>query len=153
MELKCFGVGVVTADAEMRTVGENKVICSVNLAFNRSYKVGDEWKKETSFMKAQVWGSKAERLAEAKKGTILSVDGYIKQDAWTDQDGQKRTAHVLNLVDFQECVAQGGTNDQKTNKKTTSTQNKTTNKAPVNKPKPVAVPPVQEDDDDDAPPF
>ncbi len=108
-ELGVFGVGVATADPELRTVGEKGVsVCTVNLAFNRSYKNReDKWETEPCFLRAQVWGSRAERMAElVKKGQPIYVSGYMKQDSW-EKDGQKRTSYSLNLRDFQLCVKNG----------------------------------------------
>ena len=113
-ELGVFGVGVATADPELRHVGENgTAVCSVNVAFNRSYKVAgnDDWKQETCFIKAQIWGARAERMAElVKKGQPMYMTGYMKQDTWEDKDtGLKRVSHSINLRDFQLCVKNGKT--------------------------------------------
>lgn len=110
MEVNLQGVGVATADAELRHVGEKKTaVCSVNLAFNRSYKrnQGDtEWQKETCFLKVQIWGARAERMAgTVKKGQPIYVTGYLKQDTWTDEKtSQKRVSYSATLRDFQLCV-------------------------------------------------
>ncbi len=112
-ELTVTGIGVATADAELRHVGDKKTaLCSVNLAFNRSYKKnqGDkEWQKETCFLKVQIWGARAERMAESvKKGQLLYVAGYLKQDSWEDKDsGKKRVSYSVTLRDFQLCVKNG----------------------------------------------
>jgi single-strand DNA-binding protein len=102
MELKCFGVGVATADSETRPVGQTTV-STANLAFNRSYKDKDgNWQKETSYIKAQIFGSKAEKFAQfVKKGTPICVEGYIKQDSWVGKDNEKKTVLVLNLTSFE----------------------------------------------------
>lgn len=106
-ELGIFGVGVATADPELKTVGQNNTsVCTVNLAFNRSYQDKDrkEWKNEPCFLRAQVWGARANRMAElVKKGQPIYVCGYMKQDTW-EKDGQKRISYSITLRDFQLCV-------------------------------------------------
>lgn len=105
-ELGIFGVGVATADSELREVGQNKTsVCSVNLAFNRSYKnKNDEWKDEVCFVRAQVWGPRAKRMAElVKKGQPIYIVGYLKMDSWEDDDGKKRVSYSMTLRDFQLC--------------------------------------------------
>lgn len=106
-ELGVFGVGVATADPELKTVGEkNSLVCTVNLAFNRSYQnKNGEWEKEPCFLRAQVWGARAQRMADlVKKGQPMYICGYLKQDAWNDKDsGKKRVSHSINLRDFQLC--------------------------------------------------
>ena len=122
-ELGVFGVGVATADPELRNVGaKNTAVCTVNLAFNRSFLDKDgNWQNEVCFLRTQVWGGRAERMAElVKKGQPIYVSGYMKQDSWTTDDGQKRVAHSLNLRDFQLCV--------KTPKNDKNTQEENTNK-------------------------
>lgn len=108
-ELGVFGIGVATADPELRTVGGNNTsVCSVNLAFNRSYKdKNDKWQQEPCFLRAQVWGARADRMAElVKKGQPIYVCGHMKQDSW-EKDGQKRVSYTLVLRDFQLCVKNG----------------------------------------------
>lgn len=109
-ELNVVGIGVATADPELRRVGENKVaVCTVNLAFNRSYRDKNEkWQTEPCFVRGQIWGARAERMAElVKKGQPMYVTGYMKQDSWEDKDGQKRVAYSITLRDFQLCVKNG----------------------------------------------
>lgn len=107
-ELSVVGVGVATADAELRYVGENNTaVCSVNLAFNRSFKdkKADKWEQETTFMRVQVWGNRAEKMGElVKKGQPVYVSGYLKQDSWEAKDGSKRVSFLINARDFQLCV-------------------------------------------------
>lgn len=108
-ELGLFGVGVATADPELRHVGQNNsAVCTVNLAFNRSYQDKDKnWKQEPCFIRAQVWGARAERMAElVKKGQPVYVCGYMKQDSW-EKDGQKRVSFSITLRDFQLCEKNG----------------------------------------------
>lgn len=104
-ELATNGYGVATADSELRHVGEKKsAVCSVNLAFNRNFKRNgeSEWQQEVTFMKVQVWGNRAEKMAElVKKGQPIYVTGYLKQDSWVDDDGNKRIAFLIQARDFQ----------------------------------------------------
>lgn len=117
-ELGVFGIGVATADPELRMVGQkNTPVCTVNLAFNRSFQQGQgqdrEWKTEACFLRAQVWGARAEKMAElVKKGQPIYVCGYMKQDSW-EKDGQKRVSYSITLRDFQLCVKNGKKSDKK----------------------------------------
>lgn len=101
--LNVFGVGVATADPELRFVGEKKTaLATVSLAFNRSYRKDDKFETETSFVKVNVWGKRAERFAElVAKGKPIFVSGYVRQENWTTDDDQKRSAITLVLVDWQ----------------------------------------------------
>jgi single-strand DNA-binding protein len=124
-ELSVFGVGVATADPELRYVGQNKTaLCTVNLAFNRSFRDKEQnWQTEACFLRAQVWGNRAEKMAElVKKGQPIYVSGYMKQDSWENDDGQKRVSYSLSVRDFQLCAKNGKNKDEakKTNKAETS---------------------------------
>lgn len=152
MELKCHGVGVCTADAELRQAGQTSV-STVNLAFNRSYKDKDgAWQQETSYIKAQIFGPRAEKFVSlAKKGVPIYAEGHIKQDSWTDKEGQKKTVLVLNLNNFDIIQKLNGEN------KTESTSpEKTTVSPPKNKkvkaePQPVSVAANEVGDDEEVP--
>lgn len=111
-ELGVFGVGVATADPELRIVGDKQTsVCTVNLAFNRSYQDKEKkWQSEPCFLRAQVWGARAERMVEmVKKGQPIYVSGYLKQDSW-EKDGVKRVAYSITLRDFQLCIKNGKKN-------------------------------------------
>ncbi len=122
--LNVFGVGVATADPELRVVGENKTsLATVNLAFNRSYKKGDKFEKEASFLKVSVWGKRAERFAElVAKGKPVYVNGYVRQENWTSDEGQKRSAITLVLTEWQlvEKFTNGNGNSKKTDEPATN---------------------------------
>jgi len=111
-ELGVFGVGVATADPELRIVGDNNAsVCTVNLAFNRSYQdKNKKWQSEPCFLRAQVWGARADRMVElVKKGQPIYVSGYLKQDSW-EKEGVKKVSYSINLRDFQLCVKGGKKN-------------------------------------------
>jgi len=100
-----FGVGVAVADPELKYVGQsNTAVCTVNLAFNRSFQDRDKkWQKETCYMRAQVWGARAEKMSEiVSKGQPVYVTGYIKQETW-EKDDVKRTNYKLSISDFHPC--------------------------------------------------
>ena len=142
-ELGVFGVGVATADPELRTVGKNgSQVCTVSLAFNRSYlDKNKEWQKETCFLRAQVWGNRATRMAElVKSGQPMYISGYMNQDSW-EKDGQKRVTHTITLRDFQLC--------EKNGKKKSDKQPDVQNTAPVT----AAAPTDTDDGNDDDIPF
>lgn len=104
MELKAHGVGNATADPELKFLPNNTGVCNVTLAFNRSFKKGDEWVKETTYMRVQMFGKRAEQMAEkVKKGTPVMVDGYIIQNNWETDDGEKRTMLLMTARDFAVC--------------------------------------------------
>lgn len=127
--LKSHGVGTASTDVELRTVGENTQLATVNLAFNRSFRKGEEWQQETSFVKTLVWGKRAEKFAEVvRKGQHVYVDGYLRQENWTTKDGNKRSTLSFVVEEWQ--LAQKFGNGKKN--ATTSLEPKVQEQAPVN---------------------
>lgn len=122
--LNVFGVGVATADPELRFVGDNKTaLATVNLAFNRSFRKDDKFEKEVSFLKVSVWGKQAERFAElVAKGKPVYVNGHVRQENWTTEEGQKRSAITLVLREWQlvEKFTNGNDGSKNTNEPATS---------------------------------
>ena len=90
--------GNLTRDPEMRTVGADKSVVSFTIAHNSRYKSSDgEQREEVSFIDIEVWGRQGEIAAQyLVKGSQTIVEGRIKQDNWTDKEGQKRSK--LKLV-------------------------------------------------------
>ena len=115
MSLLLHGLGNATADPELSYVGSNNTpLCKVNLAFNRSYKQGDEWKQEATYVRAQAWGKQAERLNEAAaKGKTLYVSGYLKQSTWKNEAGENRSAFVIEINEFRVCERLNGNGKNK----------------------------------------
>lgn len=149
MQLNSFGVGVVVADAEFKSFENGGGVGSVNLAFNRSFKDREgAWQKETSYVKAQIFGPKAEKFVQfAKKGTPIFVEGYLKQESWQTKEGDKRTTLVLNLNNFE--IVQKTNGENKAEKPVAASPPK--NKKSTPKPEPVAVAASQVEDNDEIP--
>ena len=90
--------GNLVRDPEMRTVGADKSVVSFTIAHNSRYKSADgEQREEVSFIDIEAWGRQGEIAAQyLTKGAQTVVEGRIKQDNWTDKEGQKRSK--LKLV-------------------------------------------------------
>ena len=85
--------GNLTRDPELRTVGADKAVASFTIAHNTKYKTQDgEVKEEVTFLDCEAWGRQGEIAAQyLQKGSLTLVEGALRQDSWTDKDGQKRT--------------------------------------------------------------
>jgi single-strand DNA-binding protein len=91
--------GNLTRDPELRTVGADKSVCSFTIANSTKFKGGDgEMKEETAFIDCDAWGRQGEIAAQYyQKGSAAIVEGSIRQDNWTDKDGQKRSKLKLRV--------------------------------------------------------
>jgi single-strand DNA-binding protein len=79
--------GNLTRDPETRQAGAANV-CSFTLANNRKVKDQDE----TTFLDVECWGKTAELAQQyLHKGEAAVVEGRLKQENWTDKDGNKRS--------------------------------------------------------------
>jgi len=109
--LNTYGVGTAVADPELKYTKNDTALATVTVAFNRSFKKGDSFEKETTFIKVTVWGKRAEKFAEVvKKGKPVYVNGYLKQENWTTTEGQKRSAISLVATEWRavEKFSNGG---------------------------------------------
>lgn len=83
-----------------------------SIAVNRSRKQGDQWVDEVSYFNVTVFGKTAENLKPyLTKGQLVAVQGFLKQDRWTDQNGGGARSSVGIIADhIQLC---GGKAEQK----------------------------------------
>lgn len=82
-----------------------------SIAVNRSRKQGDQWVDEVSYFNVTVFGKTAENLKPyLTKGQLVAVQGFLKQDRWTDQNGGARSSVGIIADHIQLC---GGKAEQK----------------------------------------
>ncbi|MEY4927726.1 MAG: hypothetical protein RI894_2162 [Bacteroidota bacterium] len=90
------------ADPEIRTLESGVSVAKLNLATNENYKDKDgNWQTETEWHTVIAWRDLANRLqSQAKKGSLLYVEGKLTHRSWTDAAGQPRKATevLANLV-------------------------------------------------------
>lgn len=97
---KVILVGNLTKDAEIRTVGQQQV-ASFGLATSERFTDRNGQKQElTEFHNIELWGS-AGVYPYLKKGTQVYVEGSIKTDKWTDQQGQPHEAKKIRAFTLQ----------------------------------------------------
>ena len=84
--------GRLTRDPEIKSVGSTQV-CKFALAVSRKYKDTEE----TIFMDIAVWGAQAPACGQyLKKGSNALVQGTLKEERWTSNDGTPKTKIVVN---------------------------------------------------------
>lgn len=91
---RCYLMGRLTADPELKPIGNDNSVTELRMAINRSWsdKSGDK-KEETLFIDCTVWGRQAENCCKyLKKGSSVHVEGSLKMDSWVDKNtGEKRS--------------------------------------------------------------
>lgn len=101
---KVFLMGNVTRDLELRYTPSGLAVVDIGLAVNRKYRPseGGDLREETTFVDITFWGKQAETLGKfISKGRPLFVEGRLKLDAWTNNDGQKRSKLKVTGENFQ----------------------------------------------------
>lgn len=100
---KVFLIGNLTRDPELRYLPNGTAVCDFGLAVNRTYKTASgEQKEEVCFVDVTAWRKQAEVVSEyLQKGRPIFIEGRLKLDQWTAQDGQKRSRLTVVLQNFQ----------------------------------------------------
>lgn len=85
-------MGRLVADPELRSTDSGTPVCSFRVACDRDYKPKDG-ERETDFINVVAWRSTAEFVSKFfSKGRAAIVDGRLQIRAYTDKEGNKRTA-------------------------------------------------------------
>ena len=89
--------GNLTRDLEIRYTQGGSAIASTAIATSRKFKSQTgEQKEEILFVDLTFFGRSAEIANQyLRKGSKILVDGRLKLDQWTDQQGQKRSKHSV----------------------------------------------------------
>ena len=101
---KVLLMGNLTRDPEMRYTPNGLPVVDLGLAVNRVYYAGEgrERKEETTFVELTFFGKQAETASKyLKKGRPIFVEGRLKFDSWTAQDGGKRSKLSVVVERFQ----------------------------------------------------
>lgn len=92
-------VGNLAADPELRFTPAGKAVANFTVAATPRVKNGDQWEDgETLWFACSVWGVPAENVAESlQKGVQVIVSGRLKNRAWEDRDGNRRTSLEMDV--------------------------------------------------------
>ena len=91
-------VGRLTAKPELRQTQSNTAYTKFTLAVNRQFK-----KDEADFINCVAWKKQAETISQyLDKGSLISLDGRIQTNSYTDKEGKKRVSFdvVVDNVEF-----------------------------------------------------
>lgn len=85
-------IGNVGADPEQRYTQQGTMVVSFRMAVNSNRRLPDgSFEKETEWFRVTTFGRLAETcLQYVTKGRAVFVDGRLRLDRWTGQDGQPR---------------------------------------------------------------
>lgn len=84
---KSIIAGKLTRDPELRHTPSGSPVCEMTIAVNRKF----NGKDDVCYIDVIVWGKSGENCARyLSKGSSTLVEGYLKQETWTTQDGSRR---------------------------------------------------------------
>lgn len=89
---KVILIGRLTKDPEQRILPSGSRVVDFSLAYNRRYKVNNDWKEDTHFFDIKAYGALADRLISSiSKGYMVYVEGRLVQDRWVSKDGKSQS--------------------------------------------------------------
>ena len=101
---KVFLIGNITKDIELRQSNSGKFVVEFSIAINNGKdQQGNELPAD--FINCTAWNKTAEVLSKyATKGTKVGIEGAMKTQTWTDQQGNNRYKTYV-LVDRVELLS------------------------------------------------
>ncbi len=90
---KVILMGNLTRDPQLKYLPSNTAVCEFGLAINHKWRDRDgNLKEDTCFVEVSAFGKQGENINQyMNKGGAILVEGRLKFDSWTGQDGQKRS--------------------------------------------------------------
>jgi len=113
--------GNLTKNPLMDKTPNGNVVCNFVVASNRFYKTEEGRKSEVGFFDVEVWSRLAETCSEyLSKGRGVRVVGRLKQDRWTNSEGElrSRVRIVGEHVEFLGSFGRSGAGKKEEFKKT-----------------------------------
>jgi single-strand DNA-binding protein len=94
------------SDFEMRTLSGGNVVGNVSIALTRVYRSSEGLKESTDWFRCVAWGDLARKCADAVlKGSRVEVSGALRQNNWTDAEGNKRYSTEIVCSDVKVVAA------------------------------------------------
>jgi single-strand DNA-binding protein len=106
---KVMLIGRLTRDPEVRTFSNGGKVAKFGFAVNirkKNQQTG-EWENEPVFIDMEAfnrgdYGKLADRIEQyLRKGQQVFIEGHLRLDQWTSQDGQKRSKLMVVVDNFE----------------------------------------------------
>ena len=100
---RIFLGGNLTRDPQLSYTPNQTAVVDFGMAVNRKWKSqGGEEHEEVLFVDCVSFGKTAENINKYfSKGQSIFIEGQLKFEQWTAQDGTKRSKHKINVQSFQ----------------------------------------------------
>ncbi len=99
---KVILAGNLTRDPQLKYLPSNMPVCEFGLAMNRKWRDKDgNQHEEVTFVDVSAFGRQAETINQyLAKGRSILVEGRLRFDQWTGQDGAKRSKLSVTVENF-----------------------------------------------------
>lgn len=99
---KVILMGNLTRDPELKYLPNNTAVCELGLATNHRWRDKDgNQREDVCFVDVAVFGRGGEVVHQyMTKGRSILIEGRLKYDTWTSQDGTKRSKHSVVADNF-----------------------------------------------------
>ncbi|MDE2931897.1 MAG: single-stranded DNA-binding protein [Chloroflexota bacterium] len=100
---KVMLIGHLGRDPELRYTSSGTPVCDFSVAVSRRYNTRDgQQQDETEWFRVTAWNKLAEICANyLTKGQQVYIEGRVKLDRWTGQDGQERSTLAVTAFEMQ----------------------------------------------------
>lgn len=104
---KVIFTGRLTKDAEIRYSNEGTAVARFDFAVNRKFK--REGEADADFFSCVAFGKIAETFEKCSigKGTKLLIEGEVRNNNYTNKDGQKVYGTQILVSSFEFCESKG----------------------------------------------
>ena len=89
--------GNLCRDVEIKYANSGTAIASLSVAYNDSYKKGNEYVKQSHFFDVTAFKDTALGCSGLTKGTLVHIEGKLSQDRW-EKDG--KTQSKVKIIAF-----------------------------------------------------
>ncbi len=107
---KVLLIGNVGGDPEIRTLPSGSKVANFSLATTESYTDrSGQRQSQTEWHRVEIWDGLANVVEQyVKKGDPLYIEGKIRTEKWTDQNGQEKSGVRIRATAMQMLSRGGG---------------------------------------------
>lgn len=124
---KVILIGNLTKNIDLKYLTTGVAVGESSMAINQVYKKQDGTKvQDTCFIDIVMYGRSAEISNQyLKKGSKLCIEGKLNFQQWSDQNGNKRSKHIVSVEKVEFLDTKSDDNVQQTPQDTNMQQNQT----------------------------
>jgi single-strand DNA-binding protein len=97
-------IGTLVRDPVINFLPSGAQVVEFSIAYNRNFKVNEEWREETHYFDVSTYGKLAEGLGTRLfKGYTVVIEGSLRQERWVNKEGKtqskvKIVAHAVRII-------------------------------------------------------